>query len=62
VLYLLVALILIALTVAPCPSVRTDCPVAARFAEGTARSGRSEDRGCAGGGAAPAAGLAAAGL
>ena len=59
-LYLLVALILFAL--AACPSVGTDCAVAARSAGDTARSGRGEDRRCAGGGSAPAAGAAATGL
>lgn len=45
--------------IAPGPSARTDCAVAARSAGDTARSGRGEDEGCAGGGSAPAAGLAA---
>ena len=65
-LYLLVALILFASAACPVvssrPSVGTDCAVAARSAGDTARSGRDEDRRCAGGGSAPAAGAAAAGL
>lgn len=45
--------------VAPCPSVRTDCTVAARCARDTARSGRENRDRCAGGGSATAAGVAA---
>jgi len=45
--------------VAPCPSVRTDCTVAARCARDTARSGRENRDECAGGGSATAAGVAA---
>jgi len=64
-LYLLDARILVAMTamaVAPCPSVCADCRVAARSARDTARSGRSEDEKCAGGGIAPVATLVASGL
>jgi hypothetical protein len=52
----------IVVAVAPCPSVCADCPVAARSAGDTARSGRSEDKKCAGGGIAPVATLVASGL
>lgn len=45
--------------VAPRPSVRTDCTVAARCAKDTARRGRENRDGCAGGGSVTAAGVAA---
>jgi len=48
--------------IAPRPSMRADCAVAARSAGDTARSGRSEDKKCAGGGIAPVATLVASGL
>ena len=48
--------------IAPRPSMRADCAVAARSAGDTARSGRSEDKKCAGGGIAPVAKLVASGL
>ena len=65
-LFLLVALILFASAACPVvsfrPSVGTDCAVAAKSAGDTARSGRGEDRRCAGGASAPAAAAAAASL
>ena len=52
----------IVVAIAPRPSMRADCAVAARSAGDTARSGRSEDKKCAGGGIAPVATLVASGL
>jgi len=52
----------IVVAIAPRPSMRADCPVAAKSAGDTARSGRSEDEKCAGGGIAPVATLVASGL
>jgi len=52
----------IVVAIAPRPSMHADCAVAARSAGDTARSGRSEDKKCAGGGIAPVATLVASGL
>ena len=49
------------LPLTPRSPVSTDCPVAARSVGDTARSGGGEDRGCAGGQPALAAGVVAAG-
>ena len=52
----------IVVAIAPRPSMRADCAVAARSAGDTTRSGRSEDKKCAGGGSAKVVGVVPAGV